>query len=525
MPFRTVRNLLLGLVAGILLTVAAAAVLLTLSGVPLATLLFAARNQPVPPGETLDLDSGRALHQVVGPSVSDWIRRDVSERFNDVSMVFRYFPLLINAAFDALAPYHPTAVGVYTRIDRRPASEATVRNFNIAIMYATYRAALLLAPQEEARWRGMMDAAGLDPDDDSTDPSTPVGIGNMAGRNVVEARRDDGFNHFGEDGRRYNLLPFSDTTGYRPVNTVFDLLDPGRWQPALVRMRDGSYGAQQFVTPQLANTEPYADFNPRDFRFAAPVDSDPANAAAYRAQVDAVLEASASLTDEQKMMAEFFDNKLRDFISPAPIRMRGNEMEFVHLDFLLSMAGWDALVPTWQEKRRYDAVRPFSAIRHVYGDQLVTAWGGPGRGTVELPASEWQSYIPLADHPEYPSASACVCEAQAQAMRRYTGGDTTEGWEVFVPAGVSTIEPGVTPAESLTFGIDTWTDFGRLCGQSRVWGGTHFQAAVDESTKECKVFGDMAYDYFRTLVDGTAPLRGESRQLPADPRQNDRSGK
>ena len=171
---------------------------------------------------------------------------------------------------------------------------------------------------------------------------------------------------------------------------------------------------------------------------------------------------------------------------------------------------------TWQEKRRYHAVR-FSAIPHVYGDAPVTASGGPGQATVRLPASRWQSYIPLVDHPEYPSASACVCEAQAQAMRRYTGKDSTDGWDVSVPAGALRIEPGVTPAQDLTFSIDTWTDSSRLCGRSRVWGGTHFPFAVDEATRECSLFGDLAYEYFRTLVDGTAPAARRERRAACRP--------
>ena len=36
----------------------------------------------------------------------------------------------------------------------------------------------------------------------------------------------------------------------------------------------------------------------------------------------------------------------------------------------------------------------------------MTAWGGPYTGTVNnIPASEWTSYLPVANHPEYPSAS------------------------------------------------------------------------------------------------------------------------
>ncbi len=45
--------------------------------------------------------------------------------------------------------------------------------------------------------------------------------------------------------------------------------------------------------------------------------------------------------------------------------------EFVQFDFLTNMAAFDAGIAVWREKRVHDAVRPFSAIRLLYGDQLV----------------------------------------------------------------------------------------------------------------------------------------------------------
>ena len=32
---------------------------------------------------------------------------------------------------------------------------------------------------------------------------------------------------------------------------------------------------------------------------------------------------------------------------------------------------WQNVI-VWKEKRRWDAVRPFSAIRYLYGDQVLT---------------------------------------------------------------------------------------------------------------------------------------------------------
>ena len=348
------------------------------------------------------------------------------------------------------------------------------------------------------------------------DPNTPVGIGNLAGMGAVAGRLHDGYNQVGG---------YADTTGYSPVNTPTALIDPSRWQPDIMRGGIGIHALQQFVTPQMANVEPFSDFDPREFRVPPPADSDPENWEAYQAQVDEVLDISANLSDEQKMLAEIFDNKVVSFGASFQVVSRSlglSVAENVMVDFLVMLAIHDATIPTWQEKWRWDAVRPFSAIEHVYGDELVTAWGGPGKGTMEIRASQWQSYLQEADHPEYPSASSCVCTAQAQAMRRFTGTDELN-WTIRFPAGSSRIEPGITPAEDLEVNIATWTAFAQTCGESRVWAGVHFYPSIEASAEICGAIGDSAFEYFAALMDGTAAERGPAQALEPDARRNDRS--
>jgi hypothetical protein len=144
-------------------------------------------------------------------------------------------------------------------------------------------------------------------------------------------------------------------------------------------------------------------------------------------------------------------------------------------------------------------VRPISAIRHIYGDRRVRAWGGPGQGTTFLPASQWTSYIQTADHPEYPSGSASFCAAHAQASRRFLGSDSL-GWTVPTPKGSSRIEPGITPARDITIGWKTWTDVERDCGRSRIWGGVHFRASIDAGYELGRRIGNVAYGFVRRHV-------------------------
>ncbi len=459
------------------------------------------------PAGAFDFDNGKAPVEVVVPTVLPFIEASISPSGSDASLVLRITSTVSNSWFDAIAPYHPTAVGVYSHLGRRPVSESiTNRNKNIAIIYASYRVLNSLFPQQRERWRTMLTSVGLDPDDNQENTVTPIGIGNMAGKAVAAAKERDGFNQLGDIGCKYNCQPYADYTGYEPVNTAYDLRDPSRWQPSVGTRGNGIFQVQQGVTPQWRLVRPYSYDNPNRFRAPVPHNSNHHNREAYRQQADEVLAASAALTDHQKMTAELFNHKLRSlgFAEQFIARSRGfNLDQTVQFVFMNNVAAWDGGIAAWNEKYRYDAVRPFSAIRYLYGDRPVTAWGGPGKGTVsDLPAAEWRSYLNVADHPEYPSGSACFCGAHAQASRRYLGSDAF-GWSVPVARGSSRVEPGITPATDIVLGPwNTYTEFENDCAMSRVWGGVHFKAAVIEGLKQCRPIGDTAYEFVRAHIEG-----------------------
>jgi hypothetical protein len=460
--------------------------------------------------EPFDLATGRAPEQLVVPRVAPVIFESVSPTAGDATLVLRVTTLITNAWFDAIAPYHRTAVGVASNLGRRPSAEATQSNKNIAILYASYGVLNSLLPRHAEDWRRMLRDAGLDPDDDRRDLSSPIGIGNRAGAAVVAAREHDGMNQLGDEGgREFNRAPYADYLGYRPVNTAHELRDPSRWQPLVVTDGSGVFRVQQFVTPQLRATRPYSYDDPDRFRVQPPWKSmlqGRSGRAAYRAQADEVLAASAALDDGQKMTAELFDNKITSLGFSALFASQSHGLsldEFVQYDFLTNLAAFDAGIAVWNEKYRYDAVRPISALRYIYGGRPVRAWGGPGRGTIDLPASQWTSYLQTADHPEYPSGSATFCAAHAQASRRFFGSDSL-GWTVPMAKGSSRIEPGITPARDITIGWNTWTDFARDCGLSRLWGGVHFRSAIGAGNELGRRIGDVAYAFVRRHIAPTA---------------------
>jgi len=292
----------------------------------------------------------------------------------DATLVLRLTTITTNAWFDAIAPYTRRAVGVYSNIRRRPASESRDNtNMNIALITASYRVYLSLLPQRAAAFRAMMTSVGLNPDDDHQSTNDPVGIGNLTAARVLFVRERDGLNQLGDEGgRNYHRQPYGDYTGYQPVNTAYELRDPNRWQPAMHRLRLGNYRIQQFVTPQMAITRPYSFDNPGQFVAPPPTNSLMPESPGYQAQADEMLAASANLTDKQKLMAELFNDKILGVGIPTVTHAFVNKhlslVDFVHYDFLVNAAAFDSTIPIWKEKAAHDSVRPFSAICYLYGD-------------------------------------------------------------------------------------------------------------------------------------------------------------
>ncbi|MFD0319235.1 DUF6851 domain-containing protein [Streptomyces flavalbus] len=425
------------------------------------------------------------------------------------------------AAFDALAPYHPTAVGVYSRIPRRPASEsATNRNLNIAALYAQLGIWKRLLPRNVAGLKQLMVALGLDPEDTSENLTSPVGIGNVAAKNTWNALKNDGMNVLGyEGGRKYNPRPWADYTGYEPVNTPFKLNNPSRWQPQLGPHNGrragggpgdmGIYVSQHFVTPQIGRTRAHIFSDPAQFDIAPPTYSDHTRPREYKRSVDEIIEASANLNDERKALAEIMENKLWGIGHSSIVIARQYDQDdsmgvhgWCHWMLQHILATFDTLIACWYLKRTFDAVRPISAVRHVYGRSKLTAWGGPGRGTVnDIPANEWRGYLPTGDHPEYPSGSTTLCAAASQTARRYFGSDELH-WTFEFKAGQSLVEPGIGPARDVQVHFATWTEFDKACAQSRVDGGVHFRKTIERSLVWGEQFGDLAHEFVQRQVKG-----------------------
>ncbi len=395
----------------------------------------------------------------------------------------RFLALIFTAVFDAWSRYDATATPVYLKeVARRPLREQTLSNKEIAISYAAYRALNEYYYNDSKLFREFMIELGLDPDDDSLDPNTPVGIGNLAGQSVIEARKHDGANQYGEE-EGSNGLSYADYTGYTPVNSADDNVDPDRWQPKYFSDGKGGKYAPACLTPYWQKVEPIGLQSADQFRPGPPplVGSEQ-----MEKEVREVIELQANLTDEQRALVEF----MRD--GPQSVQQAGHWLNFalkvskrdhhtldddVKMYFLNQMVAMDAFIASWDAKMHYDSARPYQLVHKYYQDQIIKAWGGPEKGMTQMDGSQWRPYSPdtflCPPFPSYVSGHSTISGACGEALKLFTGSDKFGDKVELIPGAMT--EPD-NLGEKVVIEFPTFTEAANMAGISRVLGGYHIQS-------------------------------------------------
>jgi len=413
------------------------------------------------------------------------------------------------AMYDAWAAYDAAAVPTRRPVGwaRRPAAQRTLAYKSMAISYAAYRALQGVFPAKAADATAFMTALGYDPNDASTDPATPAGVGNQAAAAVLAFRSGDGSNQAG--GYADTCVP----SCYAPVNTPDQVNDVFHWQPLRVPDGSGGFVVQKFLTPHWRNVTPFALTSPDEF---LPPRPERLTLGLLDEEVNEMILQSASLTDVQKVRVEYWADGPTSETPPghwclfaqAISRARGQSLDQdAKLFFALANAELDASIAAWNAKRRWDYVRPITAVRTRKAGQLILAWGGPYKGTRLIRGEDYQPYqpatFPTPPFPEYVSGHSTFSSAGARVLQRFTGADTFGARVTFRP-GASKIEPGAVP---LLPQVLTWPTFSAAldeAGRSRRQGGIHFHDGDFNGRALGTSVGQNAWDKAQTYFNGTA---------------------
>jgi hypothetical protein len=453
----------------------------------------------------------------------------------------RAIGVLHTATYDAWAAYDATAVG--TRLGgslRRPESERTgdqgLENKKKAISYAAYRVLLDLFPESRfpgrpAAFAAKMTQLTYDPNDASEDTATPQGIGNRVARAVLEYRHGDGANQLGDEPGGTPGVPYSDYTGFHPVNTWNTVNDPIRWQPLCVPNPSPPPGAelcdggavQKALTPQWENITPFPLTSPYPYDPPGPPPAAPDGS--YNPQeTDLALADTSNLTDNRKMMAEYWaDGPKSEFppghwsvIAQALSRKRGHSLDTdAKMFFVLGNALLDASISAWTAKYEWDCVRPITAIRERYKGKLITSWLGPYKGYGKVLGQNWIPYqapnVITPPFPEYTSGHSTFSGAGRVAIVAFVGGDTFNA-RVTIKAGSSLFEPrndslglAGTPAKDVVLSWKNLLDASDQAGWSRRYGGIHFKSGDEHGRADGALIGYGVYQTAQTYFNGTAP--------------------
>ncbi len=434
-------------------------------------------------------------------------------------MVARALAVAHTCIYDAWAAYDDRAVG--TRLGgslRRPPAERTRGNIEQAISFAAYRAGADLFPASvSSLFIPLMHSLGYDEQELSTDVSTPVGIGNVAAQAVLDFRHHDGANQLGDEPGGIAGVPYSDYTGFVSANSPMDIRlpfdpatvhDPNSWQPLRYVDATGKLVTQGFVGAQWGQVTAFALTPASQLRSS----SGPARygSADYVVQAQELLQLSAGLTDEQKMIAEYWADGTHTALPPGHwcaiaqyVSRRDGHGRSQHglerdvkLFFALTNTLLDASCCAWDNKRVFHSVRPVTAIRYMFNGQPVRAWAGPYHGTQDIDGGSWVPYqpttFPTPPFPEYSSGHSSFSAAAAEILMLFTGSDRF-GASVTLPAGSSQVEPGAVPAADLTLSWTTFSDAADQAGISRRYGGIHFRQGDLDARAAGRAVGQLTW--------------------------------
>jgi len=314
----------------------------------------------------------------------------------------------------------------------------------------------------------------------------------------------DGSNQLGD----LQASGYSDYTGYVPVSTVDTLNDPNKWQPLLV-----NGVPQTWLLPQWGLVKPFAltsGSQLRDFILAYGPAQYPQGS--YRKQAIEVLHLSARLNDATKVIAEYWADGPGSATPPGHWNIFAQEIsrrdehtidDDVKMFFILGNALMDSSIAVWDCKRASDSIRPVSAIRFLFGGKPIRAWAGPGMGTQLIDGEHFQSYIATPPFASYISGHSTFSGSVAQVLQRFTGSDNFGASFTALP-GSSTVEPGVTPAESITLSSATFTEAADQAAISRRYGGIHSKADELVARQTRRRVVDVDWNKAMSYISGPA---------------------
>ena len=304
-----------------------------------------------------------------------------------------------------------------------------------------------------------------------------------------------------------------------------NVADPDHWQPLVF----STHSRQTFVGAQFGRVTPFAltSADHFDSLFVGPPPAYTRNPVQYLRDVEAMIAFSASLDEPRKLIVEYWADGPDSEFPPghwglfAQFVSRRDQHTIdqdAKMFFVLHNASFDAGIAGWHIKRKYNGVRPITAVRFTKQGQTIVAWGGPERPTEPIAGEHWMPYNPGSNlTPPFPgffSGHSVFSRSSATVLKLFTGSDAF-GFFTVIPKCdrayfgrdflrcFGRVEPGI-PSDDTTISFATFSDAAEQAGLSRLYGGIHFP---DDNTRAQQVgrrIGAQAWAKAQQFFNGTA---------------------
>jgi hypothetical protein len=213
------------------------------------------------------------------------------------------------------------------------------------------------------------------------------------------------------------------------------------------------------AAPYMSNCRPFLKIHSNGVTMKPPRNYSEEKGSDFYQMANHNYNVSKSLTDDQKNIA-FFWNDVGAGIGYTPM---GHNISIINQVLKKSnatlataeeayvksgIAIWDATIECWRSKYKYNQLRPVTYIKKFID-------------------STWLPLLTTPAHPEYPAAHAYITSATMQVLTivlgvHYAFTDHTYDFRGFAPRSYTSFE-----------------DAAKECGESRVYGGIHYQQSVD----------------------------------------------
>jgi len=229
---------------------------------------------------------------------------------------------------------------------------------------------------------------------------------------------------------------------------------------------------------------------------------DPANQAwmvgelinpAFVQQAQQVVDLQSGLTDQQKLIAEFWESgpgtafpagAWMAITTLLADRQQLSLSEQIKLFFSVGQAVGDAGIAAWDAKAAFGYARPVRVIRDLASLNLLSGEDLLNWTTYQKPGGPASPPFP-----EYVSGHSAFSAAAAEVLSQYLGSDELNLSFSFQP-GSSRFEPGSTPQELTTLAWGTLSEAVASAGLSRLYGGIHFSDGNRDGQALGRTVGD-----------------------------------